>query len=181
VDGSGRVEWVTGSGSVEAVGTSVVHAHAGTVTAGKYATVYQHTDQPKITGGQVIRVPELTSPADWAELEGITVEDGHMILFKAVGPDLVSGHGMRYPVGETVTALDFNTVAECGHGLHLSPHPLIAGSYLDGRQKRYLACRVALADVIVLDNTKIKVRSCEVLYEVSPSGQQLPEPAEAVS
>jgi hypothetical protein len=185
VDGSGRVEWVdgsgsvgrvTGSGSVHAVGTAVVHAYDGTVTAAKYATVYQHTNRPKITGGQIIRVPETVSPAEWAEFEGIPVEDGHMTLFKAVDENLVSGHGMRYPIGETVTAPDFRAVTECGYGLHLSPYPRIAGSYLYTPSKRYLACRVALADVVVLDNTKVKVRSCEVLYEVTSSGERLPEP-----
>jgi hypothetical protein len=175
VDGSGRVEWVDGSGRVNAAGTSVVHVYSGTVTAAKYATVYQHTSRPKITGGQLIRVPETVTPAGWAEFRGIPVEDGHMVLIKAVHNDLTSGHGMLYPVGGTVTAPDFNTVAECGHGLHFSPHPLIAGSYLDGREKRYLACRVALADVIVLDDSKIKACSCEVLYEVSSSGDRLPE------
>jgi len=75
-----------------------------------------------------------------------------------------------------VTAADWNTVAECGNGLHFSPRPVVAGSYLDSRRKRYLACAVKAADAVVIDGTKIKARACTVLYEVTVSGERLPEP-----
>ena len=184
VGDSASVGYVGGSASVrKAADTSTVHAHGqATVTAAGYVTVYQHSNAAKISGGRIIKIPETMTVTEWADFTGTpVVDDGHLVVFKAVDADLISGHGMKYEPGATVTAPDFNTVAECGNGLHFSPHPLLAASYLFADAKRFLACRVALGDVVVLDNTKVKARTCVVLYEVTPDGDRMPEPEPEVA
>ena len=178
-DGKDACLHIVGSAHVVARGS----AH---VVAAKYVAVHK---QPRFTGrimgGVIVGVPDMTeaTPAEWADFTGTAVDgDGHMTVYKAVDGDLNSGHGMAYPAGDgTVTAPDWRDTRECGQGLHFSPHPLIAATYLDAPVKRYLACRVALADAVVLDASKIKARACEVLHEVDADGKPLAQAAEAAS
>ena len=178
---------VVAGGSAHVVARDSAHVVArdsAHVEATKCVAVHK---QPRFTGriagGVIIDVPDMTeaTPAGWADFTGTTARDGHMTVYKAVDGDLNSGHGMAYPPGGTVTAPDWNGLRQCGGGLHFSPHPLMAGAYLDAPVKRYLACRVALADVVALDTSKIKARACEVLHEVDASGKPLAQAAEAAS
>jgi hypothetical protein len=118
------------------------------------------------------------SPAQWAEHSGVQHDQkvGTLLIYKAVDGDLTSGHGTPYPLGTVVEAPDWEPTGKCGNGLHFSPRPIVAGSYLDGRVKRYLACAVNIADAAVIDATKIKARKCVVLHEVDPAGNRMPEP-----
>ena len=153
-----------------------MHAHGGTITAASHVTTYRHDPSAQITGGHVIEIPKLDTIETWAAYSGIPLEDGHLVVFKAVDKDLVSGHKMPYPIGGTVEAADWQATSDCGHGLHFSPHPLIAATYLYEDSKRFLACRVEVGQAVVIDGEKIKARSCVVLYEVTPGGERMPDP-----
>ena len=110
----------------------------------------------------------------------LTVSAGRAVAYKAVDGDLESGYvtwgdGMdtrtRYPIGETVTAPDWDKAPRCGGGLHFSPSPRDARGY-NRDATRYLACEVSVKDLVVIDD-KIKAPSCRVLYEVDINGDRV--------
>ena len=152
---------------------------SATVRAGRYVAVHLHSQSVMLSGGVVIDMTALdrSDPATWCDLNGIDVtEDGRALVYKAVDADLTAGHGYAvtaYPVGETVTALDWGTEPECGRGLHFGRSPIAAAKYHRGDTgPRYLACEVDLTEVVVLDD-KIKARSCLVLHEVDRHGREI--------
>lgn len=108
----------------------------------------------------------------WPSHYGVTVEDdGTMIVFKAVDADLKSGYGMAYPIGQHVSAPDWNGLDRCGGGLHFTSSPRDSRSYFPGAT-RFLACRVPVRGLRVIGD-KIKVRSADVLYEVDIDGNRI--------
>jgi hypothetical protein len=112
---------------------------------------------------------------------GLTPVRGKLIVFKAVNDILLSSHltyrgsirgtQTRYPIGETVTAPDWDGLARCGGGLHFGPNPEIARSYQSFSETatRYLACEVSVRGMVVIGD-KVKAESCRVLYEVDHDG-----------
>jgi hypothetical protein len=132
-------------------------------------------------GGTVIDVTQLDldSQEHWAEYHGVeTTEDGDLVVYKAVGDNLKSGYGFEYPIGETVTAPDWNPVAVCGYGLHFSPSPAQAQAY-HSEATRFLKCAVAPADAVILDGSatwttpKLKAKSARVVCEVDVHGNEI--------
>src|SRR5581483_8567772 len=111
-------------------------------------------------------------PAEWAAFYGLGITGGKLTVYKAVDGDLISGHGMAYPIGGTVTAPDWENNRACVQGLHFGPTPWLAATYLDSDTKRYLACQVDAAAIVPLGN-KIKAESCVVLHEVDADGSQI--------
>jgi hypothetical protein len=114
--------------------------------------------------------------AEWLAENNVTVrENGTVILYKAVGENLVSQHGTAYPIGATVTADDYTADPGCGHGLHFCATPAACDPWTTARD-RYLACAVDRDSLIMAANDaqrgsgKVKARSCTVLYEVSRDG-----------
>jgi hypothetical protein len=106
----------------------------------------------------------------WCTYYGLPVDDGTVTVYKAVDKDLKSGHcGTPYPVGERVTAEDYQPTRRCGQGLHFGPTPRRAAANSAGTVARYLACRIRTGDATALGD-KIKSRSCDVLYEVDADG-----------
>jgi hypothetical protein len=173
----------SGSASVEASGSASVRAYdSAKVSAGACVPVQTFPGYTGvITGGITIKIPDTQTcdPAEWAAYYGLDITGGKVTVYKAVGEDLKSGHGMAYPVGATVTAPDWKDNRACGQGLHFGPNPWLAATYLVTEAKRFLACQVDAAAMIPLGN-KIKAESCVVLHEVDIDGDQLPATEAAV-
>jgi hypothetical protein len=179
--GSSRVE-ARGSSSVVARDSSRVEARdSSSVEAGKYVAVHLHSGRPKIEGGVVIDITQLDldKHEDWADYHGVKAnDDGHLIVYKAVDGDLKSGRGFHYPIGETVTAPDWEANTYCGQGLHFSPSPAQARDY-HREATRFLKCAVAPEDLVILDGSdtyttpKLKARAAKVLCEVDLHGDEV--------
>ncbi len=178
-----------GSASVAAYGSASVRASgSASVEATKCVPVQQYPGyKGKTTGGIPIIIPDLdnATPEVWLDFYALKPAKGKVTVYKAVDQDLRSGHGTHYPVGQTVTAPDFDPVRECGKGLHFGPTPRHARRYHDcsarfaDPSERFLACEVDAASIVPLGD-KIKAASCRVLYEVDADGRQV-ETAGAVS
>jgi hypothetical protein len=185
--------WAYGSASVEASGSASVRAYdsasvraydSASVEATPFAAIQR---APKhrgtVTGGVVIQLPD-TSECDvdiWASYYGIQITDGTMLVYKAVSKDLKSGHcDTPYPIGQTVTAGDYQETRRCGNGLHFGPTPRLAAANAAGPVARYLACRIKVAEAVALGD-KIKARACDVLYEVDAAGDRVAVPPAAGS
>ena len=111
----------------------------------------------------------------WCSYYGIPVDEGTIVVYKAVDQDLKSGwKDTQYPIGGTVTADDYQETHRCGNGLHFGPTTRRAASNSAGAVARFLACRVRVGEAVAVGD-KIKARSCEVLYEVDSDGVKLPE------
>jgi hypothetical protein len=171
---------VLGSSHVEAWGSSHVVARGSShVVAGSFVAVHVHSDAATVSGGVVIRVKPPTSSEEWCDRYGVKVVDGVAILYKAVRDDLRSKHCFLYPLGEAVTAPDWDGGRdECGGGLHFSPCPSMA-KYFDLAATRFLACPIAITDMRTpqaedADPKKIKARcTCGPSVEVDLWGDPI--------
>jgi hypothetical protein len=176
--GSASVE-AYGSASVRAYGSASVRAYdSASVEATPAVPVQQYPGyHGTTTGGVPIVIPDLNeaSGAEWAAFYGLKPGNRGwtVIVYKAVNADLVSNHGMKYPLGETVTAPDWKPTRDCGNGLHFSATPRLARSY-HGHDSagRFLACEVAVESMIALGD-KIKAPACVVLHEVDIAGKRI--------
>lgn len=119
----------------------------------------------------------MKTPVEWAAFYGAKLDGPVMTLYKAVRADYRSAHGFLYQPGTTVEAPDWDAGdAECGGGLHFSPHPLMALEF-DAEATRFLACPVALEDIRAprANDTyphKVKARrTCGPVYEVDRLGR----------
>lgn len=172
--------WASGSASVEAYGSASVWAYgSASVRASQFVAVHRFGTAPQVTGGVVIQVPERKTADEWIGYYGLDIEDGHVVLYKAVDDRYLSGHGADYTPGLTVTAEDFEAHTDCGNGLHFGPRPFMAKRYHDAATK-YVACRVKVEDIVVIrsyggPSDKVKARSCEALFECDEDGERLTE------
>ena len=113
-------------------------------------------------------------PEQWLRAYSEESENGGFIVYKALGPDLVSGARYRKPLtwpleGEVSLNDTWEDTEVCGHGLHLSPTPNLARYHLDALGWRVLRCSVSPEDVSVLRSLvpQIKARKVRVLEEIS--------------
>ena len=165
--------------TVYAYGSSNIRAYdSATVDAGRYVAVHLYSQRVAITGGVVIDMTDidLADAATWCDLAGIAVENGSALVYKYVDADFNAGHNhtlTAYRPGETVTATDWNPVAERGGGLHFGPSPKVARNLAWrglGPTARWVLCEIDLAEAVGVGD-KIKARSCRVLYEVDALGK----------
>ena len=178
---NGRDEevWLRGDGEFEVSGSATVHAWgSATVHAWGSATVVRPNPGHRgaIQGGIVVPIVGPTTAAEWCDHYAVEVADGMATLYKVVRDDYRSVHGCLYAVGTEPEAPDWDAgVAECGGGLHFSPWPAMALEF-DGEATRFLACRVALADMRAPQRSdnypqKTKARRCVVVGEVDLNGK----------
>jgi hypothetical protein len=132
----------------------------------------------KIKGGVVIDVPypSSLSPADWCAYYGVKRIRGAAYVFKALDDDFATDrsrqNGIFYTPGSSPKCADFNTLPECGGGLHASPSPAMA-IYYNREATRFVCCPVKLSEIIVIDD-KIKVpRISGKVFEVDRHGNKL--------
>jgi hypothetical protein len=166
------------SSHVEAWGSSHVEAwDSSHVEARPLVAVHLHSARAQVNGGVVIDIASIdqSDPQTWTDMQGCTVTDGRAIVFKAVDDDLRSGYGMTYPIGQTVTAPDWQPTDTCGAGLHFGPTPRHARAYHDSAT-RYLACSIPLDAAKGITGggpAKVKAHSCVVLHEVDIDGHRV--------
>ena len=147
---------------------------SATVEASKYVAIHKHGVTPQITGGVIINVPDpdTLTPADWCDYYGVTVTRGQALLYKAVDDDYSTSHarpaGIFYTAGAKVVAPDWDTVPECGNGLHCSPRPFLARDY-NAIATRYVQVRCKVADMVVIGD-KVKVPALTVVGECDIDG-----------
>jgi hypothetical protein len=169
-----------------ASGSSNVHLRDNSkATVGKLVSVHLYSQRATFEGGVLIDLTgiDLSDPTQWAEYHGVKIEDDKLLVYKAVNSELTSDHGMEYPLGEIVTAPDWDGQDRCAGGLHFGPTPRHALEYHSGRADvRFLLCAVpADATVGITDQyatPKCKARECVVISEVDIDGKAI---AEAVS
>ena len=164
------------SATVRAYGSATVTASgSATVRAGKYVAVHHWVAdrRVKITGGVLIEVPELDTPAAWCAYHDVAVRDGIATLYKAVSDDHATSYsrdaGIFYVPGTTVEAPDFRPTPVCGAGLHACAHPIDALAFHD-TATRYVAVTAPLVDLVVIDDTKVKAPRLTVVCEVDIDG-----------
>ncbi len=176
-----------GNSSVEARGNSSVVAWEnsftrafgyGSVKAGSHAIVMRHSAENKISGGQILEAHKPKTGQEWCDFYGVTVEDGVAILFKAVGASFATRNGVAYVPGTEPSAPDWDGgKAECGGGLHFSPHPKMAREFNRGA-KHFVACPVRVEDIAVHPDgsmpEKIKAPRCAAaVWEVDVKGVRI--------
>jgi len=153
---------------------------------GPYPAIHVLSSAASAVGGIIIPVAAPTSPAEWCDYYGIAVLSGIAVLYKAVCDDYLSAHGVSYrPGASPPVAADWDGgTAECGGGLHFSPHPAMAGGF-DSSATRYVACPVALSEMRPPRETdeypnKIKARRvCGPIVEVDRLGRAIVLDAQA--
>jgi hypothetical protein len=158
--------------TVRAWGQATVHAK-------KYVAIQLingHTG--KVTGGVIIKIPVIDTIQKWIDYYNVEKKKNGLMLYKALDKDLKSGHGMTYPVGEDLTAPDWDGgKEECGGGLHFCASPWEALQYHEVAT-RFVACRVCTKDIrtpLKSDGckNKVKAQSCKVLYECDIDGKRM--------
>ena len=111
----------------------------------------------------------------WLRATNARVDGDTAVLYKRTAADYSTQHGVRYVPGADVEAPDWDPLPECGGGLHFVAHPAQADQFRDGADDRYVACAVAIADIVVheqpLHPDKVKAPRCRVLYECDREGK----------
>jgi hypothetical protein len=167
------------SSQVTAYDSSQVRAYGSSqVTASKYVAVTKSGKGVKATGGVQIDYLPPQNLAEWLEEYGVEVNDGVVILYKAVGSDFMSERGGNYAPGTTPECDSWQTDCECGHGLHFSgtPHHAL-GFYANA--KRFVACPVAVDSIAHWPNgdypTKVKAPRVVApgCFEVDINGKRI--------
>ena len=175
--------WAYGSSTVWAYGSSTVRAYgSSTVWASKYVAVTKHGRHAKVSGGVLIEVPKLTTAQEWCDYYGAEVKRGVAMLYKAVDDDYATNHsraaGIFYKPGTSPQVPDWDGgVAECGGGLHFSPHAFMARRFNDAATK-YVACPVKVSEIVVHPDASMpdKVKAPRVfgkVYECNQDGKKL--------
>jgi len=168
------------SSQVTACDSSQVRAcDSSQVTATKWVavTVIKRFDTPKVTGGTKIVIPLLNTPQKWCDFYGIKVNKGVATVFKAVRDNYFSLHGADYSPGSKPECHKWDKTTECGNGLHFAPRPFI-GKEFDPQATRYVACGVALKDIVVFPKGSYpnKCKAPKVIkacYEVDEDGKKI--------
>jgi hypothetical protein len=182
--GSAHVE-ASGSAHVEARGSAHVVAwgSAHVVAKSPLSVVIRRSPSAKVTGRLVVDAFEQsTDPADWLRATGVKVRRGAAVLYKRVGSDWHTRNGVYYVPGTEVEAKDWDPGPECGNGLHFCADPAGGDLFREDEGDRYVACDVAVADIVVHARPnypdKVKARRCRVLYECDRNGKKISEKTE---
>jgi len=150
-----------------------------TGSVGKYSALILSVHDkatPNIPGATILPVLKITTPAEWCEYYGATVEDNAATLYKAVNDNYCSERGFSYAPGSTPEAPDWDGLArECGGGLHFCSTPAASKIFYYAATK-FVKCKVALDDLVVHENAnypmKIKGRRvCAPIVEVDIHGK----------
>ena len=149
---------------------------------GAHAVAYLHSPNAWASGAHVIDMTnvDLHDPETWAAHKAADLVDGEVILWKALGESKTSGERFGCPVtweaGYSVSCDDWDPTPECGGGLHLSPYPREAITYLKDATRMF-KCVATLTDIVPIiynnDSDKCKVKSVRVIEETNIDGTPL--------
>lgn len=159
-----RVVAMEASRVVAAESAHVEAWNASYIIAASHVSVHRYGESPTVIGGIVIQVNQLDTPEKWCQFYGLSIENGVVVLYKAVDCSFTSPHGTAYTPGTIPVALDWDGgLKECGGGLHFSPHPMRALTFYP-EASRFVACPVAISDIAVHPNgmypQKVKAKGC---------------------
>ena len=176
---------VVARGSAHVVARESAHVVAwesAHVVASQYVAIHRHSTASVVIGGTVIEVKRPVTPGEWAAFYGTPITNDTILVYKALQDDYRSSHGFMYQPGTTVSAPDWDGgQAECGGGLHFSPHPAMALEF-DPEATRFMACPVALEDIRAPQESdeypnKIKARRTSgPIFEVDRTGKAVVAP-----
>jgi hypothetical protein len=166
------------SASVSAFDSASVSASgSASVRATPFVVVQRTGELAKVDGGVLIQIPEVKTTEQFFEYYGIKATRGTVTLYKLVDDKYLSAHGTSYKPGQKPSASDWDSEPCCGSGLHFSPRAFMARKYASPRFERFVACKVKVADIVVIDDygtpDKIKARSCVVLYDCDEDGEKV--------
>lgn len=141
----------TSAPSIDANGYSSVFTRGDRLTGkGSANTIFRIQGTARIEGGNQFII-KLEASRDWCEYYGARIEGDNAVVYKAVGDDYMSAHGVRYAPGSMPEDKAWNGKrGECerGCGLNFSPTPRATHRFVP-EPKHYLECRIALADMVV--------------------------------
>jgi hypothetical protein len=104
----------------------------------------------EVTGGKQTTI-KLKTPKDWCDYYGVPVKNGVATLYKGVNNDFTSHYNpsFKYTPGTKPKAPDWDGgQAECGKGLHFSPHPTMTKEFIS-EPKHFVACPVRVKDMVI--------------------------------
>jgi hypothetical protein len=162
--------------------SSAVLWESSSAVASKFVALQVHEGHTgSIKGGVVIYVKQPTTAEEWCDYNGVAVKDGVALLYKAVKADFTNGYNgsVSYAPGCLPEAPDWDGgKSECGGGLHFSPSPGAALDFYSDQGRRFVACPVRLADIVVQHPaempSKVKAqRVCAPVYEVDIDGKKV--------
>jgi hypothetical protein len=167
------------SASVSASGSASVRASdSASVRATPFVAVQRTGKLAKVDGGVLIQIPEVKTTEQFFEYYGIKATRGTVTLYKLVDDKYLSAHGTSYKPGQKPSASDWDSEPCCGSGLHFSPRAFMARKYASPKFERFVACKVKVADIVVIDDygtpDKIKSPRCEVLFACDEDGEKVP-------
>jgi hypothetical protein len=169
----------SGSASVRAFDSASVSAFdSASVRATPFVAVQRTGKLAKVDGGVLIQIPEIKTTEQFFEYYGIKATRGTVTLYKLVDDKYLSAHGTSYKPGQKPSASDWDSEPCCGSGLHFSPRAFMARKYASPKFERFVACKVKVADIVVIDDygtpDKIKSPRCEVLFACDEDGEKVP-------
>ena len=177
VSGDARIRRVSDYAQVSLYGHARVEHPLGA-----HAVAYLHSPNAWASGAHVIDMTkvDLHDPETWAAHKAADLVDGEVILWKALGESKTSGERFGCPVtweaGYSVSCDDWDPTPECGGGLHLSPYPREAITYLKDATRMF-KCVATLTDIVPIiysnDSDKCKVKSVRVIAETNMDGTPL--------
>jgi hypothetical protein len=140
--------------------------------------IAQHGKADELRGGRIIVCQPPADAGAWCEHHGVEVKNGTALLYKGVDADFRSERGGVYAPGTVPAAPDWdNGRAECGGGLHFSPHPTLTRLFCE--PEKFVACPVSLADMRApraddFHPSKIKAKGCSApVWEVDEDGARI--------
>jgi len=175
----------SGSATVQAYDSATVQAYdSATVQASTHVAVRLYSARATVIGGVLIDVSGLDSASidHWVDYTGCeTTPEGDLLVYKALRDSMKTGHEYGHPVSWPTSGVvecdDWKDNHQCGHGLHVSPHPHVALGY-DNASTRMLKCVVARGDARTIGWDKLKAPRLTVLCEVTLTGGPMPEAVE---
>jgi hypothetical protein len=148
------------------------------IEASADVVIKMHGKAKSIKGGIRIKAAVVKTALQWCRYWGAEVKNRIATVYKGVNADCKSERGATYLPGTSTVAPDWDGgKAECGGGLHFSPHPAMTREFFSD-PKKFIACAVALKDMRLpkADDTypqKIKATRCKNLHEVDGMGQKI--------
>ncbi len=169
--------------SVEARGNVFIRLFSALkIKASAHVVIMVHGTAKTFIGGRRLKANKPKIAKDWCKHYGVDVKRDIATLYKAVDDDFSTDNGRKYGVsyklGTTPVAPDWDGgKAECGGGLHFSPHPKMALEF-NASAKRFVACLVKLSEIAVYPDglypQKVKARGCcGPVVEVDRNGNSI--------